>query len=838
MIEEKLNPVLVANLKALDERQPLFAQKVRDYMKNAKERFSINARETPRGTWWSGLYEQPFFEPSSCLDAIPEGTKPVLIMAGLGSPRYLTGILNNSKKRQAIVLLEPNMRMMMFALESVPFFADGHVVQVYFMLGDDQALMDELIVNAYSHKGIFMGGFFDVHSHPGQSEQASELFNSSLRLYVQRINYRMQKLGDSAEDTLLGLRQMAMAAPWIMYRERLEPLKNAFKGYHGVVLSAGPSLDKNIHLLKGMEDKLVIVAADTLLNKLSNMGIRPHFVCALERGDPTYTKYFRPMYDRENPSLKDIVLVVQSVCYPQIAGRWPGKLCVVGKESINLDREVIAGALGGSVIPSGGSVAHMAMGILSFLGVDRIALVGQDLAFGPGKVTHAGGTPWIEEKSGAELEQPISIPGALGGMVDSIVPWKLFVDTFEEMIPKISCSVWDCTEGGALIRGTEVRPLAEYLSGIDTSVENSFDKVSFSIGFAPKGRDISEIEKKLSSIEAMFQESLDFIEEGKTLMDDLEEALESQGELPRPMTSRMSQLLYDLSKNNPLLGYIGQSYVAILIADHSRLNLYDREDRNTWFKAHREFFQAHGIAATVFLDWLRYMRASSTLTDFFNSSNIQFPPDEEAIQAQLEPLLKKEQEEGLNVVESVMVDFLLSRVDPVSERWSPWILWAIGRHLHQEGRYVEASFSYQAAIDGFEGFQMGLEVAADLLKDRARSLMGRDLCWTGNHKDALESLANAYCYTPEDPELVIMLEELLIKRKVDVEDMLIREKIQSNVDRLKGFVTDLDNELERLHSESETERFDVIERYLVKILQENNSSPVETDPIKDVGEGS
>ncbi|SMG18631.1 6-hydroxymethylpterin diphosphokinase MptE-like protein [Dethiosulfovibrio salsuginis] len=835
MIEEKLNPILVANLKALDERQPLFAQKVRDYMKNAKDRFSINARETPRGTWWSGLYEQPFFEPNSCLDATPEGTKPVLIMAGLGSPRYLTGILNNSKKRQTIVLLEPNMRMMMFALESIPFFVEGHPSNVYFMLGSEQTLIDELISQAYANRGTFVGGVLDVHSHPGEVEQASETFNASLRFYVQRIRYRMQTLGDSAEDTLLGVRQMAMAAPWIMFRERLEPLKNAFKGYHGVVLSAGPSLDKNIHLLKGMEDKLVIVAADTLLNKLSEMGIRPHFVCALERGEPTYTKYFRPMYDREDPSLKDIVLVVQSVCYPQIAGRWPGKLCVVGKESINLDREVIAGALGGSVLPSGSSVAHMAMGILSFLGVDRIALVGQDLAFGPGKVTHAGGTPWIEEKSGAELEQPISIPGALGGMVDSIVPWKLFVDTFEEMIPKISCSVWDCTEGGALIRGTEIRPLSEYLAGIDISVDNSFDRVNSGVGFAPKDRDIAEVEKKLNSIEGMFKESLDFIEEGKTLMDDLEEAIEATGEFPHQMASRMTNLLCDLSKKNPFLGYVGQSYVAILIADQSRLSLSDEDERSTWFKVHREFFQAHGIAATVFLDWIRYMRASSTLSDFFNSSNIQFPPDEEAIQAQLEPLLKKEQEEGLTIVESVMVDFLLSRVDPVSAKWSPWVLWAIGRHLHQEGRYVEASFSYQAAIEGFEGSQMGLDAATALLKDRARSLMGRDLCWIGNPQAALESLANAYSYTPEDPEIVYMLERLLERRKVDTEDMLIKQTDPDNIKYFQAMVSALEKELERLNSD--TDRADVIERYLVKILQEKSSSPIDGDPIKEVGEG-
>lgn len=58
-----------------------------------------------------------------------------------------------------------------------------------------------------------------------------------------------------------------------------------FKSTPGILVSAGPSLQKNVHLLKGLEDKCVIMAAGTAVRVLEDFGITPHFMVGIDAGD-------------------------------------------------------------------------------------------------------------------------------------------------------------------------------------------------------------------------------------------------------------------------------------------------------------------------------------------------------------------------------------------------------------------------------------------------------------------------------------------------------------------------------------------------------------------------
>jgi len=833
--KQQSNQTLERNLKALEQKQPLLVQRIREFMRTRMKsgaKFSIQTEETPRGTWWRGFHDEPFFESTAAYEAVPGGDKPVLILAGVGAPRYLTGILNRMKRRQVVILMESSMRLILFLLESSNLFDRKSPFQLFMLLAGDDGLLKETVHAAFSKRGYFLGGLFDVFSHPGEAEIASSVFQRTLKEYVGRITYQMQRLGDSAEDTLLGFRQMALATPWILFRERLAPLKGKFKGFSGVVLSAGPSLDKNIHLLKGLEDRLVIVCADTLLGKLAAQGIRPHFVCALERGAVTYEKYFRPLYDTKEPSLKDIVLVVQSVCFPQIAGRWPGRLCVVGKESINLDREVVAGALGGAVLPSGASVAHMGMGLLAYLGVDRIALVGQDLAFGEGGQTHTNQTVWDASGGAEKTHQRFPVPAALGGTVQTTRVWKFFIDTFEEMIPQIPCAVWDCTEGGALIRGTEIRPLADFLAAAGRQGANSFSLVdaAFHVGYDASDRS-SHALKGLESLDEKFYGSIQRISEGRKRLDEIA-AMPREEVAMRDHVGALYDLLQRLVEENPVLTYIGQSYLSLLLGDQARFNLAEEEEFALWRRSHEEYFEAQERAALVFRDWLRYMTASACSATTFSELGILCPPEETRVRSALEGFLARSQERRSELDEVVLADFLHSRVDPVSASWDPTLLWALARHLHSEGRFLEASNHFQGAIRGFEGRNIALDAAGALLKERAKSLMGRDLCWTGHSLEALTSLANAYAYTPEDGDIPVLLAELLRRRRQDYEDLQIRALSEENRETFRAMVDALGKELAALENGG-AEAEDVLRRYLVEVLREKER-PEESFGAKDV----
>ena len=59
-------------------------------------------------------------------------------------------------------------------------------------------------------------------------------------------------------------------------------LFDKFKGIPAIVVAAGPSLDKNIDLLKKIKGRFPIIAVDTALRHMIANGIKPDIVCAAD----------------------------------------------------------------------------------------------------------------------------------------------------------------------------------------------------------------------------------------------------------------------------------------------------------------------------------------------------------------------------------------------------------------------------------------------------------------------------------------------------------------------------------------------------------------------------
>lgn len=75
--------------------------------------------------------------------------------------------------------------------------------------------------------------------------------------------------------------------PDLLANNDLEELRGAFKGKPAVIISAGPSLDKNIHLLKDRQDEFVIFCVGTALKTAVKHGIKPDFLVIAESFDST-----------------------------------------------------------------------------------------------------------------------------------------------------------------------------------------------------------------------------------------------------------------------------------------------------------------------------------------------------------------------------------------------------------------------------------------------------------------------------------------------------------------------------------------------------------------------
>lgn len=261
----------------------------------------------------------------------------------------------------------------------------------------------------------------------------------------------------------------------------IDSLRSAFKGVPMIIAGAGPSLQKNAHLLKEAKGKAIIVAAITAYKPLLKYGVVPDFVIASEKVD--LPEYFT--YGDEDLNTR---LILAEVAHPGMFERKVKEKFVFFNPFVTLSRSQ-APLWGSSYFPStGGSVTTAAFDMAMMFGCDPVVLVGQDLCFGesgthvPGgvyisqdvKIDRENGKVSIEEDYVTLKDKARSkfdllwLKGLDGKPVPSKFDWVTFHQWFENYAAALKSEgspvrMINATEGGAYIEGMEHTTLAEVI---------------------------------------------------------------------------------------------------------------------------------------------------------------------------------------------------------------------------------------------------------------------------------------------------------------------------------------------------------------------------------------
>ncbi|MHC4644073.1 MAG: 6-hydroxymethylpterin diphosphokinase MptE-like protein [Planctomycetota bacterium] len=176
-------------------------------------------------------------------------------------------------------------------------------------------------------------------------------------------------------------------------------LHGTFEGMHGVVVGAGPSLDKNIDVLKEHRDKFVVAAVNSSWPALDAVGIEPDFVVICEA---------KPV----GSSIESIPSLSRTILVPGLH---------VHRDTWDLPWMRIAPALSNEGLfgswatkmldvlpaPIGGSTCCLAAGIFAMLGCSSIILVGNDCAPDDGKLycndAAFAGTTVVSDSTGTRV---------------------------------------------------------------------------------------------------------------------------------------------------------------------------------------------------------------------------------------------------------------------------------------------------------------------------------------------------------------------------------------------------------------------------------------------------
>lgn len=465
---------LLANLAALWAVNPQLARKV-----EAAETLNCHANPAKSGAptlAWKGsdgklvqLHSRydPADEARRLIDSFDTSGALLLFIHGLGLGYHVERLAERAGKEAAIFVFEPHIEIVRTALEQrnlSQLIQDGRVAIV--TEPDKAALFAALM----PHAAMTSLGTATLRHAPSmqiaQTEHAEfEQLVADFLAYAKTCVSTLVLNGRrTAENIIRNL-------PWYLSTPSLSRLAGAHKGTPAIIVSAGPSLRKNKHLLKDASERAVIIAVQTTLQPLLEMGVEPDFVTSLDYHD-ICTRFFEKL-----PAKLKTELVAEPKATDAIFNLMPGPISLLGND---LAESLLAEMnLNKARLPAGATVAHLAFYLAEHLGCDPIIFVGQDLGFSDG-LCYSPGTSYedvwrpelgrfctVEMKQWEQIvrDRPIlrRVPDHQGRPTYTEERLFTYLQHFERDFARTSSRVIDATEGGVLKRGAKVMTLQQAL---------------------------------------------------------------------------------------------------------------------------------------------------------------------------------------------------------------------------------------------------------------------------------------------------------------------------------------------------------------------------------------
>ncbi|HEC2781573.1 TPA: motility associated factor glycosyltransferase family protein, partial [Campylobacter jejuni] len=370
----------------------------------------------------------------------------------------LKALLQN-KNHQHIVVFEKDIEIIWIMFHILDF--SNELQNARLMILQTSSLDIEFFSNFCSSKPFFQFSriyFLELMSHYYERfhEDVLEL-NKKL---AETFKYSILSHGNDPLDALQGIEQFVYNLPSMIthpsYKELLAKRKNSSDT--AIIVSTGPSLTKQLPLLKKYASKATLFCADSAYPILAKHGIKPDYVCMLERSEFT-AEFFNHDFGEFD---RDIVFVIKSVVHPNA-------IHYLNKKTDNFTLVSTYASFINYVkldhfgyFNMGFSVAHMACYLSLHLKHKNIIFIGQDLAYAKNGNSHPD-----DYQNSATYESQIYEPiltEAYGGKgeVKTHAMWLMFKQNLEQDVEKIQkyldTKVYNCTEGGARIEGAIEKP--------------------------------------------------------------------------------------------------------------------------------------------------------------------------------------------------------------------------------------------------------------------------------------------------------------------------------------------------------------------------------------------
>ncbi len=422
-----------------------------------------------RSLWLASRYD-PDAEAAKLVGEIEHEIAACVVVLGMGLGHHVARLAKDMGQRGVLVVFEPDARMWRAVMQQIDH--RGWLSRAELVLADSEIDRAAMLKRMEKHAATITQGT-QLLTHPPSRQRNEQPIRDFGQVVAEVLAFSRTNVATALVNAARTCRNLASNIDHYAAGAGTDELHNAAKGYPAVCVAAGPSLVKNIDLLRDPErrSKIVLIAAQTVLKPLLARGIKPDFVTALDYSHIS-TRFYENL-----PLLPDVTLVAEPKAHRTVLDSYPGPIRVPHSQFNDLLLDDMARPR--IPLKSGATVAHLSFYLAQHLGCDPIIFIGQDLGFSDG-LYYAPGTAvhqvWSSELNPfntlemMEWRRVVRMKGHLRRAED-IRGQPIFTDEqmvtylkqFERDFALAKQTILDATEGGMPKEHTTRVTLAEAL---------------------------------------------------------------------------------------------------------------------------------------------------------------------------------------------------------------------------------------------------------------------------------------------------------------------------------------------------------------------------------------
>ncbi|EAH8545046.1 DUF115 domain-containing protein, partial [Campylobacter jejuni] len=534
---------------------------------------------------YENLEEELNFFYQSILEKTPR--YPFICIYGIGNALL---IKNLAKHYKHLFVFESEIELFILALSVLDLSEELKTYQVILfdaavkdveihiaMIFDQQSILEYL-----SLYEMFISSHYYLKYYETSILSLNELCIKSASVAIRNANISCFLPLLTYEQFLQNIPSMLESIP---FQRILSERKNKFE--NAIVVSAGPSLAKQLPLLKAYQDKAVIFCADGALSMLEKEGIIPDYVTNLDFTDLAM-KFFQ---NKEN---KTSLNVLSCATHPNVVHSLKAENCMIVLRNKALYQRFNLNDFG--YIDTGTHVSHFSYTLALALGFKNIIMIGQDLAFDEEGNSHSKGFDFGEKFSGEENIDKLKVTAYAGkGEVLTHITWNDYRIKLEYLFAcnDQKAKFYNATEGGARINFTEELSFKECCEKLLTKEKPQFE--------LPKSLTKNRSDKLLVKFKEKIQKDQEnakrFLDDALALKQILENILSKDFILPLEFLEKVYQNIENFNhsldedefiQDETLRGAF--AYRGKMIADVLKLHIQDKTHFITaYIKAYHEW---------------------------------------------------------------------------------------------------------------------------------------------------------------------------------------------------------------------------------------------------------